>query len=101
MSNALTTDEQMAMVVVTFCQIGDVQTFFEMDRDADAKLTRARTSMNYSPPGTKQYLTARQFLKHRKVQGEVKKGLFKADNKRYLEAHKKVLEYIKAEGLMQ
>ena len=101
MSSGLTQDEQIAMLIVTFCNIGGVQTFFEMERDEESFLKKARISMNFTPPNSEQYLEPRQFLAHKQVQGKLKTGLFKADNKRYVEAHKQALAYIKEQGLMK
>ena len=102
MNNRLSEDEQIAMLIVTFCNIGDVQTFFETDRDSDCNVIKqVRTSMHFTPPGSNSFLEPRAFLKSKPVQGALKMGLFRAEEKKYLEAHKKAFEYITNEGLMQ
>lgn len=94
---SLTKDEEIAMMIVTFCRIGDCQTFFITDNGQRPKVT---TSLEFCAPGRQSYMAPNNFLRCKAVHNELKKGLFKEDRPKYLEAYDIAYKYIKEQGYM-
>ena len=94
----LTKDEEIAMMIVTFCKIGDCQTFFVTDAHAGPAAPRVTTSLEFCAPGRQMYMVPNDFLRCKAVHNQLKKGLFKEDRERYLEAYNIAYSYIKEQG---
>ena len=88
-------DEEMAMLIVTFCDIGDCQTFFYADYDG-----KPVTRLEFKVPGSSTYLEPHRFLRNKKVQGALKTGLFKMEGKAF-EACEMAWKYIEKEGYLR
>ena len=96
----ITNDEEIAMLIVTWCNIGDVQTFFHTERNYDGVANKIRTSLEFCPPGTTQYLTPNAFLRNKLVQNALRVALFKDEGKAF-EACEMAWKYIEQQGYLR
>ena len=98
MNGRITEEEQMCMLAVTMCKIGDIHTEFNIDRGDDGAMNKVYTNLFFTIPEQQLPLNSRQFLRHAKVQHRLKIGLITASSERYVKAHDLVIGYIKDQG---
>ena len=96
----ITSDEEVAMLIVTFCEIGDCKTFFEHVRHNDGLVSKVRTTLEFQPPNSTMYLCPRDFLRNKQLQNALRTGLFKLEGKAF-EACEMAWKYIEAEGYLR
>jgi hypothetical protein len=96
----ITNDEEIAMLIVTWCHIGNVQTFFHSVREVDGMVSKVKTTLEFQPPGTTQYLTPHAFLRNKLVQNALRVALFKDEGKAF-EACEMAWKYIEQQGYLR
>jgi hypothetical protein len=96
----ITSDEEVAMLIVTFCEIGDVKTFFEHERSYDGTIGKVKTTLEFNPPNSRLYLCPYDFLRNKQLQNALRTGLFKLEGKAF-EACEMAWKYIEAQGYLR